>query len=881
MNTLLVGKNKFTQILFTVLLVTGLLFSTGGIAQADEANPPVVSDPVSTDASTVPVEQTTSAESPTSSGDAVVPDTQLDDTGQPTASSPDDGSQTQSGIEPTEAVVATEATVQTEETQAVEEVPTIVAIQETVTVDPPTTEDESLVEEVVALAKAGAVLMSEDEPVPLASELASETLNGADPYFTRGGVTYQFFETGGTCPAGTLDVTCFISDTPIQDAIDKYASVSPLAGEENTIYVLPGTYGENVTINVPDLTLYGDPGDETSAGAGTDAPVLEGTSGTGINITSEGVSIIGFIIKGFDTGILINVVSGNNSILISNNDITENNTGIAVNKYTGSPGTEIHYNKIYDNTSYGLVNNQENKNVQFIEAQNNYWGCETGPVVYGAETTGSPSSRRTGYWQYPSGDYLGNTLPEGCQLLDGLQEMWDFQKNTDDWSPFKINLDASDLVMEPTATQQTPEPTTTTPEPTTTTPEPTTTTPEPTTTTPEPTTTTLEPTTVTPEPTTVTPEPTTVTPEPTTATPVPTTATPVPPVIVPVTGGPAPLAAAGFVIPVTGGQRIITAGLAHTCMTVNSEVVCWGLNDFGQLGNGAQDNQSVPVFVEGLNNVIDLTSGANFTCALTADGQIWCWGENTYGQLGDGTQVNHYVPVQVKGLPQQAVDFTAGDQFVCARLENNKLWCWGLNNDGQLNDGTTINRSVPVKSNVDVQFNMISGGFGNLLGETGGSVGVWNNLTQGTINNLGLASDISANRFVDGGCAVTFAGTIKCWGADSASSSIEGSNGAVMVSTGPAFGCFVDQNLMVSCWGDNTFGQLGNGKTENSDAASLVIGLANVVDLATGGQHGCALIGDGNTAMCWGDNTYGQLGDGSNMNSSIPVFVNAPIHLVN
>jgi alpha-tubulin suppressor-like RCC1 family protein len=820
--------------LMTMILVTGYLFPTGGYVQAEENDPPIETQPEVSVQIKTPDENSTDPDTSNSvSSDPVVDPPPVESDGnlmELQSSTPEEGEQPEILENP--ATVPPD-TVNTPQALLPEAVDTPLAFPEgsDESAEPLPQEDETegstqsnLMDVVQTLADMGAVLMQDDEPLSLASKLAADSLEKADPYFTRGGVTYHYYQTGATCAPGTENITCFVSDTPIQDAINKYATITPLAGEENTIYVLPGTYEENITIAVPNLTLYGNPGDLTSAGAGLGAPVLQGTSGTGIDITGEGVQIIGFIIQGYDTAIVVNVVSGKNSVYITNNTITENDTGIRTIKQVGSPGTEIHYNSIFGN-GVGLENNKDN-NIQFVEAQDNYWGCETGPVVYGSETTGPPNSRRTGYWQWPAGEYLGTTLPENCQLLDGYQVMWDFQKGTSDWSPYKINLGAT---VPPTETP--------------------------------------EPTTVTPEPTTETPEPTTETPEPTTETPPP--APPAPP-IVPVTGP-------AFFIPVTGGARIIAAGLDHTCMTIGNEVACWGLNASGQLGNGNYEDQKVPRYVSNLTNVIDLTAGRFHTCALTETGEVWCWGDNSSGQLGDGTTRNSNVPVLVGGLPGSVIDFTAGNEFTCAKLKNNEIWCWGNNEFGQLNDGTKINRSKPVKALI-VDNNLISGGHNELVSNAPtGEVEAWQDKKTELIRDVLLPQAISANRFASGGCVSTLAGMVKCWSGDYAAEQIDGITSALQVVTGYQHSCTIHEDLTISCWGGNALGELGNGTTQGSTSGVHLQNMQMVQDLALGEHHTCVLAGASYTAYCWGDNALGQLGNNSTINSSIPVMVALPV----
>ena len=428
--------------------------------------------------------------------------------------------------------------------------------------------------------------------------------------------------------------------------------------------------------------------------------------------------------------------------------------------------------------------------------------------------------------------------------------------------------------------------------------------------------------TATPEPTntpqdTATPEPTntpqdTATPEPTntpqdTATPentptqvvtdvptdvptdnptdVPTVVVTSPPValVIPVTGA-TPTAKPKLVIPVTGAGRIIVAGLGHTCMTYGSNVVCWGLDSSGQLGNGKTTNQLVPVYVKNvsgdgkLTGVVNLTAGSIHTCALTSKNEVYCWGDNGSGQLGNGSNTNSSLPVLVTGLPtDQIVALTAGEKFSCVQLANKDVWCWGENGNGQLNDGTTTNRTSPVKSLLTTKLVEISGGQSNLLGSDVVSLDSYSKALAAKVTQLVAPLSISANRWGETGCAVASDGTVMCWGSDLVSAAVKDAVAAMKVGTGLDHNCVINDNLTVSCWGVNTQGELGNGSNTNSQSAVLVKNLNKANDIAVGANHTCVLQGSNNVAICWGDNTYGQLGIKSTVASNIPMWVYPPI----
>ncbi len=354
---------------------------------------------------------------------------------------------------------------------------------------------------------------------------------------------------------------------------------------------------------------------------------------------------------------------------------------------------------------------------------------------------------------------------------------------------------------------------------------------------------------------------------------------PTPTIFVPVTGGPTAVVAAGGVgglIPVTGGNLIVS-GLGHSCMPYNDQVICWGLNSSGQLGDGTKLNSDVAVYVKNLTGILNLTAGSKHTCALTIDGEVWCWGENGSGQLGNGTTDDSSLPVLVTGLPAKVVGLTAGENFTCTQLMNQEIWCWGENGNGQLNDGTTENQTNPVKTLFTTSFAQISGGQYLLLGnDLLGNVANWINVESTTIKQVSNALTVSANRWAVGGCAVTADGKVTCWGSDLTSALVPGTLTSLDVSAGLDHACAINEDQTVSCWGTNNNGELGNATFNESEGAGLVKNLSQVHAVAAGQNHTCILTGSSNTPMCWGDNAYGQLGNNSTTDSNLPVYVILP-----
>ena len=147
----------------------------------------------------------------------------------------------------------------------------------------------------------------------------------------------------------------------------------------------------------------------------------------------------------------------------------------------------------------------------------------------------------------------------------------------------------------------------------------------------------------------------------------------------------------------TSGVSSLSAGGGHTCLVTDSGgAKCWGSNWRGQVGDDTTTDSSVPVDVSGLGEgVAEISTGTYHTCAITKNGDGYCWGDNFYGQLGDDTIAMRLAPVSVVGLVGNATAIVAGGLHSCAFTGDADLFCWGYNNFGQLGDGTVFRRYVP------------------------------------------------------------------------------------------------------------------------------------------------------------------------------------------
>lgn len=355
---------------------------------------------------------------------------------------------------------------------------------------------------------------------------------------------------------------------------------------------------------------------------------------------------------------------------------------------------------------------------------------------------------------------------------------------------------------------------------------------------------------------------------------------------------------------------VISAGGNHTCARLSSGgVKCWGWNSSGQIGVGSTGISvyATPVFVsEQRSGVREVVSGNSHTCSLLSTGSVRCWGDNLYGQIGDGSRSDRLRPVAVTALPSDVVKIAAGAGHTCALLSSGAAKCWGHNYSGQIGDGTEPNeRLTPtqVSGLTDSVAQIACGGYHTCARLSTGGVKCWgsnrygqvgdgtHNLRSSPTNVVGLSTgvvDITAGEYHT--CALLRDGSVRCWGYNSSGQLGDDSyterltpvnvadlaTGVISVSAGRTHTCALLENGVVKCWGDNFFGQIGNGPPVpflGRLRPVTVAGLGNeALKISAGGDHTCALLDSGLT-KCWGSNIVGELGDGSIALSRPPVTV--------
>ena len=298
-----------------------------------------------------------------------------------------------------------------------------------------------------------------------------------------------------------------------------------------------------------------------------------------------------------------------------------------------------------------------------------------------------------------------------------------------------------------------------------------------------------------------------------------------------------------------------------------------------------------------------LDAGTYHACAVVTGGAVKCWGSNESGELGNGASgpsAGSTTPVTVTGLTG-ATSVARGMYHSCALIDDGTVTCWGENGAGQLGNGTTNDSSVPVTVPGITGATAITSASGaTCVIVAGGAVKCWGISYYGelgTTNSSAVPVDVAgvtgATAIAGGAfhmCALVANGAVSCWGRNYQGQLGNGHSGGGVDSTAPVsvvgitgataisahaneHTCAVLADTTVECWGNNSVGQLGNGTSTDSPVPVPVTGVTGVTAINSGSNHTCAVVAGG-TVKCWGVNGSGQLGNGgSGSNSNLAVNV--------
>jgi alpha-tubulin suppressor-like RCC1 family protein len=338
----------------------------------------------------------------------------------------------------------------------------------------------------------------------------------------------------------------------------------------------------------------------------------------------------------------------------------------------------------------------------------------------------------------------------------------------------------------------------------------------------------------------------------------------------------------------------LSAGNTHSCQVASGQAQCWGSNAFGQLGIGDSSfSSATPKPAVGLANVVQVSAGHLFTCVVNA-GEPWCFGRGTEGQLGNGTNTAQaHSPVKTLGTSANQTLITAGVDHACSS-NGSTVFCWGENGHGQLGtgDNSDSNTAQTVNQLYYAPISSIAAGdsFTCQLTDVG-AVKCWGLNNHGQLGNgdyvskslpqnvSGMSSGVTAiSAGQNQACAVK-GGAAYCWGRNFDGQlgigTVEGdyntpqpvvglASGVTAISAGNGFSCAVQQGV-VKCWGDNTWGQLGNGQTGTKSATPVVASEYpfSPLRISVGDKNGCAFGAAGQ--KCWGLDQDGSLGQNTTL----------------
>lgn len=255
----------------------------------------------------------------------------------------------------------------------------------------------------------------------------------------------------------------------------------------------------------------------------------------------------------------------------------------------------------------------------------------------------------------------------------------------------------------------------------------------------------------------------------------------------------------------------VSAGFDHTCaVSVSGIAYCWGVNTFGQLGDGSTTRRLQPSAVQTNARFSSIAAGQAHTCAVTQSGAGYCWGASDQGQVGDGGLGQRTAPARVvRGLLFAAIE--AGHAHTCGITTRGTIRCWGWGSNGELGNGQIGNRVAP----------------DSVLG--GGRY----TTVKGTAHTV---------------CGIRTTGQTECWGRNNTGQVGDGTTSCTSLSSS----CFAERSVPTRVLTNALFVSVSSG-------ARLVNGF--------GGGTSCGVTAAG-VGYCWGQNANGQIGDASQTHAS-------------
>ena len=240
-------------------------------------------------------------------------------------------------------------------------------------------------------------------------------------------------------------------------------------------------------------------------------------------------------------------------------------------------------------------------------------------------------------------------------------------------------------------------------------------------------------------------------------------------------------------------SQVLSLGDYHSgVIAQDGSLYMWGVNDFGQIGDGTTKNRYKPTKI--LDHVVSVSLGDYYSGAITQDGSLYMWGSNVYGQIGDGTTEDRYKPTKIL---DHVIAVSLGYCHSGAITQDGSLYMWGSNDSGQIGDGTTEDRYKPTK----------------------------------ILDHV------------------------------------------IAVSLGVSHSGAITQDGSLYMWGSNVYGEIGDGTEEDRYKPTKI--LDHVIAVSLGVGHSGAITQDGSLYM-WGWNSDGQIGDGTTKARYTPTQITIP-----
>ena len=310
------------------------------------------------------------------------------------------------------------------------------------------------------------------------------------------------------------------------------------------------------------------------------------------------------------------------------------------------------------------------------------------------------------------------------------------------------------------------------------------------------------------------------------------------------------------------GIRNIAAGFQFSVALLNDTTVrAWGLNTFGQLGNGSTTASYDPVQVMtssgALSGITAVAAGADFAIALKSDGTVWAWGRNNFGQLGNGGLTDSPVAVQVSGLGAGVTAISAGFNHSLAIDTDSSGWAWGSNSNGQIGTGADPASTTYYATAAHI-------GIGEVTSIAAGnrfSIAV----RKERLDTIVYAWGINDNGQLALGNTTQYTNPQK----------IGNFTGTMTVAAGSDHALAVKTDGSVWAWGNNDRGQLGNAAVLQSTSPIIVSGISRALAVSAGVKDSIALDLN-NNVWAWGANGFGQIGDGTTVDKTSPTLILIP-----